>query len=181
MIEAKNQLRREIAKRKAKFTAEQLEEKSSSVISNLEDLKLFKNAQCVLLYYSMSDEVDTKALIDKYASSKKIILPIVTKDGLILKKYISEDNLELSKFGIKEPRGEVYEEYDKIDLVVVPGVAFDKSLNRMGRGKGYYDGLLPKLKATKVAICFDIQVVENVPVDDRDVKMDLVVSESNLF
>ena len=77
--------------------------------------------------------------------------------------------------------GDEYLNYDDIDLVVVPGVAFDKNLNRMGRGKGYYDGLLPKIKAPKVSICFDFQIVDNVPVDNRDVIMDLVVCETTVY
>ena len=71
--------------------------------------------------------------------------------------------MQTSGFGIKEPTGETFLEYDKIDLVIVPGVAFDRTLNRMGRGKGFYDRLLPKIKAPKVAVCFDFQLMEKIP------------------
>lgn len=177
MIEIKNQLRKEIAKRKSAYSAEQLIELSSGVVANLESLDVFGEAKVVLLYYSMPDEVSTVSLIQKYKSSKQIILPIVTKEGLILKRYLSEDDLEVSKYGIKEPTGEVFVDYDKIDMVVVPGVAFDDNLNRMGRGKGYYDGLLPKISAPRVAICFDFQIVDKVPADKNDVRMDRVIGD----
>lgn len=181
MIEKKRELRKEIARRKNEFSSMQLIEMSSSVIENLEKLEVFQKAKVVLVYYSMPDEVDTTHLIEKYKNEKNIVLPIVTKQGLIVKEYLGEDKIIVSKYGIKEPMGDEYLNYDDIDLVVVPGVAFDKNLNRMGRGKGYYDGLLPKIKAPKVSICFDFQIVDNVPVDNRDVMMDLVVCETTVY
>ena len=79
-------------------------------------------------------------------------------------------------FGILEPVGELYTDYDSIDMIVVPGVAFDRQGNRLGRGRGYYDKILKETRAAKkVGICFDFQFVEEVPVDELDVRMDLVV------
>ncbi len=70
----------------------------------------------------------------------------------------------------------MFEEVDKIDLIIVPGIAFDKSLNRLGRGKAYYDKLLKDSKAIKIGVCFDFQLLESVPVDKYDVKMDLIIT-----
>lgn len=79
-------------------------------------------------------------------------------------------------FGILEPVGELYTDYDAIDLIVVPGVAFDRHGNRLGRGRGYYDKILKETRvARKVGICFGFQFVEEVPVDELDVRMDLVI------
>lgn len=79
-------------------------------------------------------------------------------------------------FGILEPVGELYTDYDAIDLIVVPGVAFDRHGNRLGRGRGYYDKILKETHvARKVGICFGFQFVEEVPVDELDVRMDLVI------
>lgn len=181
MVERKKNIRKDIAARKSKYSKEQLEEMSYSIIKNLMELDVYKKANVVLLYYSMPDEVNTKGLISNAHVSKKIILPVVTKAGLLLKEYISEESLGVSKYGIKEPVGNIYLGNDDIDLVVVPGIAFDRSLNRMGRGMGYYDGLLPKINAPKVAICFDFQLIDEVPTDERDIKMDMVVSESGII
>ena len=75
-----------------------------------------------------------------------------------------------------EPTGEVFDNYTDIDLAVIPGVAFDKDGNRMGRGKGYYDRLLPKLGNTyKIGICLPFQLVEKIPTDEHDVRMDEVL------
>lgn len=173
-------LRDKIRRMKGNYSSKDLEEMSLNVIRNLKEQELYKKSKTILLYYSMPDEVDTKLLIHT-SREKNIVLPVVTKDGLVLKKYISEDDLYLSKYGINEPLGDIFVDYDDIDLVIVPGVAFDRSFNRMGRGMGYYDGLLPKINAPKVAICFDFQLIDHVPVDARDVKMDTIVCESEII
>lgn len=63
-------------------------------------------------------------------------------------------------------------------MIIVPGVAFDNNNNRLGRGKAYYDKLLKESKSYKVGVCFDFQLIEEVPVDEYDIKMDLIISES---
>ena len=80
------------------------------------------------------------------------------------------------QFGILEPVGEIYESYEKIELMIIPGVAFDDKLHRMGRGRGFYDRLLSVAQSTKIGICYDFQMVENVPVEEFDVVMNNVVT-----
>jgi 5-formyltetrahydrofolate cyclo-ligase len=80
-------------------------------------------------------------------------------------------------FGIPEPSGELFKDYNEIDLILVPGVAFDIENNRMGRGKAYYDKLLSSLKAFKLGVCFDFQLLQSVPTDEHDIKMDRILSE----
>ena len=166
MVDRKKELRKKIASAKRKHSIEKLELLSESVIGNLTQLDLYKEAKVILLYYSMPDEVNTKVLITSSELTKQVILPVVTKEGLILKSYNPSIDLTKSSYGIMEPSGDVYDNFEEIDLVIVPGVAFDASLNRMGRGMGYYDGLLPKIDAPKVGICFDFQLVNSVPVDN---------------
>ena len=82
------------------------------------------------------------------------------------------------QFGIGEPTGPEWTDLDAVKLIVVPGVAFDNKLNRMGRGRGFYDRLLKSTpNAIKVGVAYDFQVLSEIPVEDFDVKMDLVVSE----
>jgi len=81
-------------------------------------------------------------------------------------------------FGILEPEGESFTELQDIDLIIVPGVAFDKNNNRLGRGKAYYDKLLNYVNCHKYGVCFDFQLVPNVPADQHDVKMDKVITDS---
>ncbi|MCG8410617.1 MAG: 5-formyltetrahydrofolate cyclo-ligase, partial [Bacteroidales bacterium] len=95
-----------------------------------------------------------------------------------LKKFESLNDLQKGEqFGINEPVGENYDSPEKIDLIIIPGVAFDSENNRLGRGKAYYDKLLKQTKAFKLGICFDFQMVDKVPTDKYDIKMDRVVSD----
>ena len=93
-----------------------------------------------------------------------------------LRRYTGPADLALGAYNIMEPTGELFDDYAAIDLAVIPGVAFDREGNRMGRGKGYYDRLLPKLRSTyKIGICLPFQLVEQIPTDEHDVKMDEVI------
>lgn len=174
-------LRKKIVEIKKSYSEQELRDLSEEVISTLEHTEVFQNAKVVLAYYSMPDEVFTLEMIRKYKSQKLFLLPIVENNELILKKYTSEETMLISAFGIKEPVGEVFSDYDKIDLVIVPGVAFDRTLSRMGRGKGFYDRLLPKIEAPKMAVCFDFQVFDEIPADEGDIKMNMIVSQNEII
>jgi 5-formyltetrahydrofolate cyclo-ligase len=128
------------------------------------------------MYYSLKDEVQTDAFIEKWYQQKNILLPVVQGEDLILRQYTGKESLQTGAYHIEEPVGEVFSSYQKIDAVIVPGVAFDKKGNRLGRGKGYYDRLLPQLKATKIGICFPFQLVEEVPTEPFDIKMDKIIT-----
>jgi 5-formyltetrahydrofolate cyclo-ligase len=84
--------------------------------------------------------------------------------------------MRVGAYGILEPTGPLFTDYDSIDLAVVPGVAFTRDGVRLGRGKGYYDRLLPRIKSPKVGICFPFQILESIPTEPFDVKMDEVVA-----
>ena len=80
-------------------------------------------------------------------------------------------------YGIAEPTGEIFTDYAAIEFIVVPGVAFDAKGNRLGRGKGYYDRLLPRIpSAYKAGICFPFQLVEEVPAESFDIRMDIIIT-----
>lgn len=174
----KKLIRKDIRSKKSTFSLEEKKKKSVRVLEKLEDLNEFKNSNTVMLYWSMDDEVHTHDFIASYAKGKRIILPSVNGDDLVLKEYLGYDSLvEGEGFGILEPGGSVFENPQDIDLIVVPGVAFDKKNNRMGRGRGYYDKFLESTKAYKVGICFDFQLLDEVPTDEHDILMDCVISE----
>jgi 5-formyltetrahydrofolate cyclo-ligase len=87
--------------------------------------------------------------------------------------------LERGAFGILEPRGEVFLDYDQVEVAIVPGMAFDKAGHRLGRGKGFYDRLLPRLtQAHKIGVCFPFQYLDEIPCEEHDVVMDEVISSS---
>lgn len=131
-------------------------------------------AQRVLLFHSLPDEVDTHSLIERYRSTKTILLPSVVSDHLELHEYGTEASSTVGAFNIIESEGRIVpiSEYQDIELAIIPGVAFDKEGNRLGRGKGYYDRLLPLLKCHTIGLCYPFQMVEQVPHEPHDIKVD---------
>ncbi len=174
----KNEIRNKIREFKKNFSLDEKKEKSDIILNKLEKISLFNNADTIMLYWSMNDEVNTHSFILKWYKKKKIILPAVRGENLELKVFSGIESMkEGESYKILEPVGETFLDYDKIDIIVVPGVAFDKSCNRLGRGKAYYDKLLKNCNAKKIGICFDFQIVNEVPVDEHDIKMDIVISD----
>lgn len=150
---------------------------SAEIVAALEAHPAFRAASTILLYHSLKDEVDTHAFIRKWSREKRILLPVVTGDDLELRLYTGPEDLAVGAYGIEEPTGARFTDYSAIDLIVVPGVAFDRDGNRLGRGKGYYDRLLPRIpSAYKIGICFPFQVVDEVPAEPFDIRMDEIIS-----
>ncbi len=172
----KQQLRKKVRTLKAAFSFEQKKIKSDNIFRQMEHDLAFLKAKVVFAYWSMPDEVNTHAFIKKYSATKTILLPVVAGDNLLLRKFNRMDQMkEEGKYGILEPQGDEFTDFHLIDYIIVPGVAFDKYNNRMGRGKAYYDKLLKDLKAKKVGVCFDFQFFDNVPIDQYDIGMDTII------
>ena len=89
--------------------------------------------------------------------------------------------MKLSSFGILEPLGEEFTDFGQIDLAIVPGMGFDRNLNRIGRGKGYYDKLLPNLRAFLVGVCYTFQLHDEIPVETHDFPMNCVISQDEII
>jgi 5-formyltetrahydrofolate cyclo-ligase len=177
----KSELRAEIKLLKQKVTKEEKLLASNRIMDQIEKLEVFKKATTILAYWSMPDEVVTHDFIQKWYSLKTFLLPVISANELIIKKFNGKQNIVKSNsLNILEPLGTEFTDFNQIDLAIVPGVAFDKKNNRLGRGKGYYDKLLPKLIALKIGICFSLQMTDNVPVDIRDIRMDLVITENGI-
>jgi 5-formyltetrahydrofolate cyclo-ligase len=149
---------------------------SEEIFSIVENLPQFIMAQTVMLYWSLPDEVQTHSFVKKWYASKRIVLPLVVENHLELRVFSGTDCLvETPPFGILEPQLGMPASINEVDLVIVPGVAFDLKGNRMGRGKGYYDKLLAGGSFFKVGVCFSFQLVESVPTDEYDIKMDKII------
>ena len=152
-------------------------ESSSALLELLEKHPRFIAAQTIFCYHSLSDEVQTHAFVEKWHTTKKILLPVVKGDILELRHYTGKDSLKEGAFGIEEPTGENFTRYSEIELGIIPGVSFDRHGNRLGRGKGYYDKLLPLLRTYNIGICYQFQAREEIPCEPFDRKMDEVWTE----
>lgn len=172
----KKEIRKYIRELKKQFSLEKKREMSVSVWKEVEDDEFFKKARTVLAYWSMDDEVFSHDFVCRWAEKKTLLLPCVNGDELDIRYFEGRDKLAPGEgFAIPEPVGKLVENLEEIDLILVPGVAFDAAGNRLGRGKGYYDKILKQTKAYKIGVCFGFQLLEKVPTEEHDVRMDRVI------
>lgn len=151
--------------------------KSGIIKDKLFSEEVFKKAKTVMFYVSLKDEVSTISMIDEaIRAGKRTCVPVILKEEKRLIAGEVKDrarDLESQHFGIYQPKtGHVREvPLEDIDLVVVPGVAFDRNNVRLGRGHGYYDRFLCGLpdKAKTIGLAFDFQVVDHLPKDSHDI------------
>lgn len=159
--------------------------KSHEIGKRLESLEVFQNAKTVLAYYSHHREVDTLGLMKKWIKEKTFLLPKLKSDNSFLALPISSlDELELNRYGIPEPAMPSTKEGEKLklDLIIVPGVAFDRKGNRIGMGKGYYDRFLAGQKGVpRVALAYSEQVLDRVPKEPYDEGVDWIITEDELI
>lgn len=181
MINDKTELRKKIRELKRAVSPEEKLRRSEAVMQKVEALPEFEKARVVLLYWSMADEVQTHAFVERWYKEKVLLLPCVDGDDLLLRQYTGpECMVEGEQFGIGEPNATlpVYSDLGSVEMIIVPGVAFDRAGNRMGRGRGFYDRLLKSTpNAIKVGVAYDFQMLDSIPVEPHDVKMDKVISE----
>lgn len=149
---------------------------ASRVFERLESSAAFQMAEKILLYHSLPDELDTRRFLSKWKDLKKFFLPRVNGVNLELLPY-DETSLEIGSFYIEEPTGDDIHPVEEIEVIIVPGVAFDRKGRRLGRGKGFYDRLLETAKATKIGIGYEFQLVDELPSEPHDIPMDMVITE----
>jgi len=158
------------------------EEDSKKIAEKFLSLSQLKKAKNILLYYPHKNEVDTRFIIRQLLRSKNfnLFLPKVVGTDLVPVKIKDLSALKKGYAGIMEPEGgEISPE--KIDIVVVPAVAFDREGHRLGYGKGYYDRFLKKTGALKVGVAYDFQIVEKLPREQHDVPVDLIITPTRLI
>ena len=176
----KTELRKEIADLKKQISTEQKQQEARAVFSKVETLSEFKSAENILLYWSTSDELSTHEIIEKWSNRKQIILPTIVGDKLILKPYMPGQNMKKGALGIWEP-DTVDTFTENIDLMIIPGIAFDSDKNRLGRGKAFYDRFLANKSLVKIGVGFDLQLLPRIPSEKSDIKMDKVITASHLI
>ena len=183
----KSKLRKEIRGKRDSISIKDRKKRSKIIAEKFFNTVFYTDSNNILAYYPFGSEIDTTIIIRRaLENNKKIILPKVYLQGLKL-YYINKlsEQLERGKYGILEPISSFCKPagIKDIDLAVVPGLAFDKDLNRLGYGKGFFDRflkLIPK-EVKKIALCFDFQVVESIPVSEHDIKIDFLITESKTY
>ncbi len=177
---SKKEMRSLVRQRKKEYTQEQLILKSRPIMDGILNHPVVKAAHTIMMYASLPDEVYTIDILDELLDQgKRVLLPEVISDtDMRLRVYAGPATLREGSFHILEPTGEICSENEPIDVAIVPGMGFDSEGHRLGRGKGYYDRFLSHVSTYKIGVCFDFQLMEQIPCEEYDVVMDEVVCDS---
>jgi len=188
MAEDKEHLRREILKRRESLTFDECLEKSRRIKQRLLSLPEYEQATSIMLYMALPKEVQSRDLVEEtMARGKRVILPRIspTGDELLLSEVRDlERELVIGRFGILEPGEEFYRPVgiEDLDLIVLPGVAFDLSGHRVGFGKGFYDRLLSRTQRPKtIGLSFELQLVDRIPAAAHDIRVDKIITENRII
>ena len=185
----KQELRKELLEKRDLLPMNERLEKSSAIFSILKESDIYKNASNVMLYIDFRSEVSTKEIInDLLEREKRVFIPLTvpeTRQMIISELLDMEKDLALGNFGVLEPIEEAIRPVDPkiLDLIIVPGVGFDKNGYRVGYGGGYYDRFLPKLlpNVPTVALAFEIQLISQAPKDKYDFPVQYIATENKLI
>ena len=176
----KQQIRSKILFRLKTQKEEDRNKKSNAIARKLFGLKLFKKAKVVMFYVSFDGEVNTEDMIEKARKLGKIIaLPACNARKCMIAPCAYGHSMPLRRglYGILEPQVKKPMPVEQVDLLIVPGVAFDKKGNRLGRGKGYYDRFLNTLNpdTPRIGLAFDFQILPSLPITSADVPVNRVL------
>ena len=182
----KNKIRQQVAELRPDFQT--LEKLSEQIAGKFQGLELFQKAKTVGMYMPLPDEVDITPLFQ--CLEKTFYIPAFDEAISSYRLAQLTEEFKTGKFGIPEPANPVFAPRE-LDVIIVPGIAFDRAGHRLGRGGGFYDRLLPQYRALKIGICFDFQClpvlsdegveVEEIPVEPHDCNVDLLVTESQIL
>ena len=181
----KQEIRQKLLERLLSLTKNEIERRSKNVEDKLSELPFYKKAKMIMVYYPLRGEVDILRKIRRDLGSKRFCFPVMDLEAKNLRIFeISnlEQDFGPGPRGVMQPDTQSSKEVDvkDIDMVIVPGLAFDRKKNRLGRGAGFYDRFLQNVTTPtkKVGIAFEFQILENLPTNlSWDQKVDTVVSE----
>ena len=179
-------IRQTILRQRSKLSLLRKSQAESVMLESLLNWKVFQQAKAIHIFISNLKEPATRPIINHCWNAGKIVaVPIVlpNKLDLVHSEIKSFDDLIYGLFGIQEPPKErrIPMTPDIFDLVIVPGVAFDRKGGRLGHGMGYYDRFLKLTSAYILALTFDCQIIESVPTETHDIPMNAILSESGII
>ncbi len=179
----KNKVRKHINSLLSGIEKGDFQRKSQLACENLCGLQEFKDASVIMMFLSMAGEIDIDPAIEiALDQGKTVVVPIIIweqKHMVPVKLDRLTNDMPIDRYGIRYPQDGAAVECAKIDLVVVPGLGFDKSASRLGRGGGYYDRFMVSdgFRGIRCGISFQEQVLEEIPTCDHDIPLDMLVTD----
>ena len=180
-MDNKDEIRQRIGQQRKLLEPDVVEASSRRIVKKLFSMEAFLSASTVALYLSAGNEVKLEELFLRcWKLGKRTMVPVLNtkKKAYEMAFRTRETILRTGRYGIREPENPEPGTLEEIDLIVVPGIAFDHKGNRLGRGGGHYDRLLNGFSGCSMGVAYDFQLVETLPVEAHDVPLDGVVTES---
>lgn len=181
----KRDIRRYILDKRNKISNIEKEKLDNEIIYKFINSDEYNESKVIFSYIGFGSEIDTEIIIkDALNKGKTVCVPKVKGKDMLLIKINSLNNLIRSNYGILEPsENESNMNIKDLDLIIMPGVAFDKFKNRIGYGGGYYDRLLcsSNVNINKVVLAYDFQVLEHISTEEHDIKVDKIITEKRII
>ncbi len=180
----KDELRVKMRETRRNLPADEVKGKSEAIARSLLNITAVKDAKTVCVYISAFKEPDTRGIIGALLESgKRVAVPVADEESVTLSLSYIDNTSELARgaYGIYEPTVIKHADENDMDVIVTPGLAFDTRGGRMGFGKGYYDRLFEKTDALRIALCYDFQLLDEIPTEPHDAPMDIIVTEKRIL
>ena len=190
ILARKQELRRQLRAAQSGIPQEWIEAASRLVVSQVKSFPPYRAGNSIMCFVSLPREVYTHELLQEMRhEAKNVVIPWCDSTELRLFRFRNFDELVPGTLGILEPAewfrtaGDRVVTPEELDLVLVPGLGFDRRGGRLGRGKGFYDRFLKKLppRVPKVGLAFEWQLVDEIPMLAHDVRMDWIITEKNIY
>ena len=178
-MQTKKELRKMIMEQRMELPDEVMYELSEQICNKVKSMKEYIEADDICMYMPANNEVDVTFLIeDAWSKGKTVWLPKTAGRRMDFFKFDSTTPLSEGSFKILEPESEIMLEPDEKTLILMPGVAFSLDGGRIGYGGGYYDIYLEQhSESKKIAVCYEFQIVDELPIEEHDIKPDFIISE----
>ena len=177
---SKTDIRNRVKQLKRQLSDSEKQKAAEQCFALIEECQEFKAAKRILVYASLPDEISTAGFISRWHGKKQLFLPRVNGDDLDILPYRA-DATSKGAFGIAEPTGSDLHDVKEMDLIIVPGVAFDRQGNRLGRGRGFYDRLLRNAACPLIGAAYAMQIVDAIPAEPHDIKIPVIATSEEII
>ena len=186
----KNEIRKNLILKRNQLSKETVQKNSSYIMEKLHPY--VKEAENIMIFMNMGNEVEITKLITLYPDKKFYIPKTLSGRNMKINLY-NKNELILHKFGYYESSSDIFYDENILDLIIVPAVAFDYTKNRIGFGGGYYDTFLSRIllnnrnngknrnKPLFIGVCYDFQLIDYIPSEVHDIKVDCIITEKNII
>lgn len=182
LSEKKNLIRKTFLALRLTLSDDDVLKKSVQISEKVLGLDAVNTAKKILTYIPVNKEVETKEMIDNLLHiGKEIFVPSFWNNNYVASRFTSWSSLEVGPFEILQPKLADFVDSNKVNVALIPGIVFSQTGFRLGYGKGVYDKLLFTSNAYKIGLAYDFQIVNDLPVEEHDLRMDMIVSEKRLI